>query len=269
MNLPIVSRVRQSYRLRFNPGTLAWSGRKPAFWPTVQQVWPGSFRAFLVVAWCWLLSACATPFATQPNSQANPVMLLGFDPVAYFTTGQPTRGKPEINTQLAQRTYYFATAHHKQLFDSNPAAYEPQYGGFCANGAPYRIKLGSDPTEFVVWNKRLFIFGDIIGKSFWLLDPAFNVQKADELWPAIADKGWRITTLSGWINRVPWYQDHPTLLAQFHKANPGKTLSFDPGGLWANLTKLPGWRAREGFGQDRLGMTGEPDENPAIPNAAK
>ena len=59
-------------------------------------------------------------------------MLLGYDPVAYFTKGEPTRGNSQFKTNLPDRTYYFASAENQSLFAANPAKYEPQYGGFCA-----------------------------------------------------------------------------------------------------------------------------------------
>jgi hypothetical protein len=42
------------------------------------------------------LSGCGTHWATVKNQRGDDVMLLGHDPVAYFTTGKPTRGKNEI-----------------------------------------------------------------------------------------------------------------------------------------------------------------------------
>ena len=87
--------------------------------------------ALLTVA---LLSACGTPYATVANRSGEPVMLLGYDPVAYFTKGEPTRGKAQFKTNLPDRTYYFSSAENQSLFAANPAKYEPQYGGFAPAG---------------------------------------------------------------------------------------------------------------------------------------
>ena len=83
------------------------------------------------------LQACGTLYATAKSPRGDDVMLLGHDPVAYFTDGRPTRGSNAITTTLPGRTYYFASAQHKQLFDASPAKYEPQYGGFCSDGAAF------------------------------------------------------------------------------------------------------------------------------------
>jgi YHS domain-containing protein len=206
--------------------------------------------AFLFVQ----LTGCGTLHATAPNPRGEEVMLLGYDPVAYFTLGTPTRGRAEIQSTLPGRSYYFASAQHKALFDAAPAKYEPQYGGFCANGAPYKIKLGSDPMEFVIVQDRLFIFGDILGREMWKLHRDENIANADRVWPEIAQAGWRGQTLSAYVSKVPWYRTGAQLHAEFQKQNPGKTLTYDPGGMFTNLfLKRPGWRAAEGFGQPALG----------------
>jgi YHS domain-containing protein len=192
--------------------------------------------------------------ATAPNTQGEEVMLLGHDPVAYFTLKKPTRGQPQIRTDLPGRTYYFVSAEHKALFDAAPAKYEPQYGGFCANGAPYKIKLGSDPTEFIIHNDRLFIFGDILGREMWLLHRDENIVHADKVWPEIAAQGWRGLTIMSLVNKVPWYRTGSELHAEYERRNPGKKLNYDLGGMIKNLLlKRPGWRAAEGFGQPALG----------------
>jgi YHS domain-containing protein len=202
-----------------------------------------------------LLSACGTPYATVANRSGEPIMLLGYDPVAYFTTGVPTRGTAQFKTNLPDRSYYFASAENQALFMANPAKYEPQYGGFCASGAAFAIKLGSDPTAWQIYNGRLFIFGDVLGQVAWQVDPAWNVDHADKLWPSIAAKGWRGASLSSYLFKVPHYKTGAQIKAEYDAKNPSKPWpSYNPGGMMTNLfIKPPGWRAAEGFGQPVLG----------------
>ena len=202
-----------------------------------------------------MLSACGTPNATVANRAGEPVMLLGYDPVAYFTAGAPTKGNARFKTNLPERTYYFASAENQALFAANPTKYEPQYGGFCASGAAFAIKLGSDPTSWQIYNGRLFIFGDVLGQIAWQTDPAWNVDHADKLWPSIAAKGWRGASLQAYAFKVPHYKNSAQVKADYEAKNPGKPWpSYDPGGMVTNLfIKSPGWRAAEGFGQPVLG----------------
>ena len=212
-------------------------------------------RLFLAVLASVWLSACGTPYATVSNRSAEPVMLLGHDPVAYFTQGIPTRGKAEHKVSLPERTYYFATVENKALFVASPSRYEPQYGGFCASGAAFSIKLGSDPTAWQIFEGRLFIFGDVLGKTAWQLDPQWNVRHADALWPAIQDKGWRAASLAAYASKVPHYKTGAQIRNEWDAKHPGQTWpAYDTGGMFNNLfIKPPGWRAAEGFSQPALG----------------
>jgi YHS domain-containing protein len=218
----------------------------------------------LVTTLAFLLAGCGTTHATVETARGERLMLLGFDPVAYFSDGKPMRGRQALPATHDGRTYYFANAANRDRFAASPASYEPQYGGFCANGAAYNVKLGSDPTQFDVRDGRLFIFGDVIGREMWMLDPEGNIRHGDALWPAMRGAGWRWQTLKGWtFAKVPWYRTGPALMAEWKARHPGRTLRYDTGGILENLVfKEPGWRAREGFGQPALGVPGEPDDIP-------
>jgi hypothetical protein len=208
-----------------------------------------------------VLAGCGTPSATVHTSRSEDLMLLGFDPVAYFTEHKPVRGLHTIVATTEGRTYYFDRPEHRAAFVASPGTYEPQYGGFCSDGAAFAVKLGSDPTQFEIRDGRLFIFGDIIGHEMWLLDERENVRRADALWPGMRDEGWRAASMKAWMHKVPWYKTGGELMAEWKRRHPGRTLEYDTGGFMQNMVlKYPGWRAREGFGQPRLGVPGEPDD---------
>ncbi len=206
-----------------------------------------------------VLCGCGTINATLKDQEGLDVMLLGHDPVAYFTMGKPMRGYPAITATHNDKTYYFLNENHRQAFVKSPAKYEPQFGAFCSNGAAYGIKLGTDPTEFEIIDGRLFIFGDILGREFWKMNYRFNIQKADELWPEMKDTPWRQQYAKRvWFSKVPWYKTGAELRAEWMQRNPGQKLEYDTGGGLNNfILKYPGWRAREGYSQPRVGFSGE------------
>lgn len=211
-------------------------------------------HALLLLAFAFVASGCGTLYATVRTDGGDQVMLLGHDPVAYFTQGKAVRGDKAHRVSLPDRTYYFASADHRQRFLSEPQRYEPQYGGFCASGAAFAIKLGSDPTAFQIVDGRLFIFGDVIGQEMWRLDPAWNIRHADALWPDMKDRGWRAQSLRRYANKVDHYRTGRELMDEWRRRNPGRSIDYDPGGMVTNLFfKQPGWRAAEGFGQTALG----------------
>ncbi len=217
------------------------------------------FTCFLVSV-AALLAGCGTPFATMKNVTGQDVMLLGHDPVAYFKMQQSVRGNPVFQTTLAGRTYYFLNGQNKADFDAAPNKFEPQYGGFCASGAAYALKMGSDPTEWRIVDGKLYIFGDVLGRMAWELEPAWNIKHGDDVWPEAQHAGWRGQTLRRYIAKVSWYKTGADIRKEFEAKNPGKALpAYDPGGMMTNLfNKDPGWRAREGYsGQPVVGLVGD------------
>jgi YHS domain-containing protein len=214
-------------------------------------------------AWLWLLLAmlalqgCGVRYATVRTDRGEDLMLLGHDPVAYFTVGKPVRGDPRFVASHEGVVYYFASDAHRQLFAASPAKYAPQYGGFCADGVAYGVKMGSDPTEFAIRDGRLFIFGDVVGREFWLLRPDWDIEHADRMWPETSASGHRWQSIKRLVFRVPWYKTGREIVAEWQAKYPNRRLDYDPGGIVQNLIfKYPGWRAREGHMQPALGVPG-------------
>lgn len=219
------------------------------------------------LAFVALLTGCGTKYATMKDRNGDDLMLLGHDPVAYFTMGKAMRGRPEITAKHDDVVYYFLSDEHRKLFVAQPEKYVPQYGAFCSSGAAYGVKLGSDPTEWRIVDGRIFFFGDVLGREAWLLDPKWNIEKADLMWPETKADGYRWQSLKRYANKVPWYKDTRTINAEWRAKHPGQPLiDYDPGNMVQNLfTKYPGWRAREGHMQPALGLVGVDPCPPACP----
>ena len=81
-------------------------------------------RLALALAAAGVLAGCGgTRYATITTPAGEELMLLGHDPVAYFTMGKAVRGDPKHKVTLPDRTYYFASDQHRRLFEANPAKY--------------------------------------------------------------------------------------------------------------------------------------------------
>ena len=67
--------------------------------------------------------AAAAPEAVAPvrhlvNVNAQGVVVDGYDVVAYFTDGKPTQGSSAISSEYDGGIYWFASAEHKELFET-------------------------------------------------------------------------------------------------------------------------------------------------------
>jgi YHS domain-containing protein len=200
------------------------------------------------------VTGCSTTHATFKNASGDSVMLLGYDPVAYFKENKPVKGLAEQKLALRDRTYWFANAENKAAFASAPERYEPQYGGFCANGAVYGMKWASNPTSFEVVDGKLYIFSGWGSHASWSLHKQENIVFADREWLVAERRGWRVQSVLRMMWRVPHYRSNDELNAEWQRRYPTITKpASQNGGFWANFRKSPGWQAAEGFGQTAVG----------------
>lgn len=198
------------------------------------------------------LAGCGTHWATVPDGSGRPLMLLGHDPVAYFTEGRLRRGDAQLRATVLDRSYRFATAQNRLDFTADPALYEPQYGGFCAHGAAFGRKLGSNPSLWEVRNGRLYLFGSRAAQAAWSLDPQRHIAQADALWTGIQDQRWRTATFRASLLHERYARALHEARADWERQHPGQPWP-DDAPTWRDWFKPPGWRAAEGVGQPALG----------------
>jgi len=122
------------------------------------------------------------------NASSTGLAMQGYDPVAYFTDGEATKGDYTITAIYDEALYRFASEEHKALFEENPEAYVPAYGGYCAFGTAMGFKFDGDPTYWRIVDDVLYLnlSGDI--QERWEGDVPGFIVKADSNWTDIADK---------------------------------------------------------------------------------
>ena len=59
----------------------------------------------------------------------NGAAINGYDPVAYFTEEKPVKGSRDHSLNWKDAVWLFSSADNKALFEADPDAYAPQYGG--------------------------------------------------------------------------------------------------------------------------------------------
>lgn len=112
----------------------------------------------------------------------------GFDPVSYFNSGSPKRGSGYHTATYNGGTYLFASKNNKERFESNPAKYAPQFGGYCAYGVAVGKKFYSDPTIWKVVGGKLYLNLDAGIQKKWNKDIPGHIVKADSNWKDIEHK---------------------------------------------------------------------------------
>lgn len=152
---------------------------------------PRSFLLAAMTAACLLVVGTGASYADGVNTgYFGDVAILGYDPVAYFTDGRPTKGSPEIAKKWLGATWYFASAKHRDAFASDPVRYAPQYGGFCTLGTAFeQASANIDPEAWRIVDGKLYLFSGKEGlEEDFDAAPAPIIAKADAQWPGIDAK---------------------------------------------------------------------------------
>jgi hypothetical protein len=141
---------------------------------------PGSSRRTTL----WRLGVLAAGGACLPSrvlaTGPFPVAIKGYDPVAYFTLGKPTRGRQSIWYEWDERRYLFSSAAHRDLFKADPVRYAPQFPDYCAMSLTRGEIVDANPEYWLVSDGKLYLFGKPVGPGLFQQDLAKNVASANE-----------------------------------------------------------------------------------------
>jgi len=134
----------------------------------------------------------ATPLFARPAFAASPevfavdgVAIRGADPVAFFTQGAPVIGSSDHALSWKGAAWHFASAENMAQFEADPAAFAPQYGGYCAFAASKGGIATTVPEAWTVYEDKLYLNYSTNVRSIWLQDVPGNIAKADANWPGI------------------------------------------------------------------------------------
>lgn len=113
------------------------------------------------------------------------VAVRGTDVVAYFTQSEPVRGSREFTTQWKDAEWRFSTAEHLAMFEDDPEAYAPQYGGWCAWAVSRNYTAATIPPAWTIYEGKLYLNATLPTRRTWEQDIPGNIARADANWPSV------------------------------------------------------------------------------------
>ena len=125
---------------------------------------------------------------TLLNLDYSGLAIQGYDPVAFFTEGKPVKGTSEMTSTNDGAIYRFSSKAHKDLFDTDPAKYEPEFGGYCAYGVSRNKLVEIDVEAFQIVDGRLLLQYSKRVRDQFNKAQTVNLTKANENWSKLVAK---------------------------------------------------------------------------------
>lgn len=138
--------------------------------------------------WPGLVDKNGAPPRTLLNVDEKGVALAGYDPTSYFLDNKPIKGDPGLTRTYRGATYYFVDAAHKNTFESEPAKYVPQFGGFCGYAASINKVSPVNPEIWQLVDGRLILQHTPEAYQLFNQDVPRNTAKAEANWPGLAHR---------------------------------------------------------------------------------
>ena len=122
-----------------------------------------------------------------PVNAGDGVAILGTDPVAYFTDGAAVPGDPAISADWRGARWLFATEDHRAMFVADPAAFAPQFGGYCSWAVAQGYTASIDPEAWKIVGGKLYLNYSKKVQGKWERDIPGNIVRANTNWPGLQE----------------------------------------------------------------------------------
>ncbi|WP_420011581.1 YHS domain-containing (seleno)protein [Tateyamaria sp.] len=142
-----------------------------------------------------LTLAAAAPFAavfardalarTPPVYAHDGVAVDGSDVVAYFTQGAPVKGSDTYIHDWNGVTWHFATLENRDRFATDPTAFAPQFGGYCAYAVSEGYTASTIPEAWKIVDGKLYLNFSRRIQRRWERDIPGRIAAGDANWPGL------------------------------------------------------------------------------------
>ena len=135
-----------------------------------------------------LIRVTATDATTTERVVANRfsgLAIEGYDPVAYFVLGTPTKGLPDFEASQAGAVWRFHNEGNRASFVAHPEVYGPQFGGYDPTDIARGVIVAGNPRFFLVTGDRLYLFSLEANRDAFSADPEHFLAQARTRWPEL------------------------------------------------------------------------------------
>lgn len=146
----------------------------------------------LIIAVCVIAAGIGAVAGAKQQSPVNvsrgQLALQGYDAVAYWTSGQPTKGSTSFEHRWNDAVWRFSTAANRDQFAKDPPRYAPEFGGYCAYAVSRGYTADGDPNAWRIVDGRLYLNYSKRVQKLWEEDVPGHIAKGRKNWPGVLAK---------------------------------------------------------------------------------
>ncbi|AHD01426.1 twin-arginine translocation pathway signal protein [Leisingera methylohalidivorans DSM 14336] len=116
------------------------------------------------------------------------VAIGGYDTVAFFERGAAEPGRRSHAVMWKGVVWRFASARNQALFEANPRAFAPAFGGYCAYAVSQGQLHDGNPQIWAIVDGELFLLNNRRVHHLWRADTVQLIADGRAHWPAVLRK---------------------------------------------------------------------------------
>ncbi|GJL92845.1 YHS domain-containing (seleno)protein [Hyphococcus sp.] len=148
---------------------------------------PRQILAALIFAFSIVFTGAALAKDPVYTGRFSSLAVDGYDAVAYFTAGKPAKGSKEFSTEYNGAEWRFVSADNLAAFKASPAAYAPQYGGYCAWAVSQNYTARGNPENWTIVGGKLYLNYNTEIQDRWNKDIPGFIAAGDKNWPSVLE----------------------------------------------------------------------------------
>jgi YHS domain-containing protein len=141
-------------------------------------------RVFLVliIIVAAMAAACTSVESIALNTDDAGSALKGYDTVAYFAVNAAVKGDAKYAYVWNGAKWLFSSEENMNKFIADPAAYAPQFGGYCAYAVSEGYTADADPEAWKVVDGKLYLNYSRDVQKTWEKNQAERIENARKNW---------------------------------------------------------------------------------------
>lgn len=136
----------------------------------------------LLIGIAAIAAACSSAEAIALNTDDSGRALKGYDAVAYFAVNTAVQGDAKYSYVWNGAKWFFSSEENMSKFMADPAAYAPQFGGYCAYAVSEGYTADADPEAWKVVEGKLYLNYNREVQKTWEKNESERIDNARKNW---------------------------------------------------------------------------------------